>query len=211
MFSNTLSCKIGNTTGYELPSMEEPFPKCSKRPLSNNLMHHDHSQQYIDLNQSHANRGNFILKARGSDLMVSSHHAANTVNEDELYRELSVLRRSYSNSRLNHEKWQRAIAQQRPHMYSATSRPRNWPSTLMTQHQMNRLLVGQNNRHQPQSKMHSFQVLRSESLLKTASSCLNQQSASNSSTDDQTNSHGLNSHPINYSMIQSLRDDSLNS
>lgn len=195
--------------------MEEPFLKCNKRPLSSNLTnHHDHSQQYINLNQSHTNRANFILKAKGSDRMVSSHYSANAAsNEDELYRELSVVRRSYSNSRLNHDKWQRTIAQQRPQMYnSATSKPGNWPSTVMTAHQMNKFLVGQNtNRQQAQSKMHSFQVLRSESLLKAASTCLNQQSSSNSSSHDQTNSHGLNSHPINYSMIQSLRDDSLNS
>lgn len=196
--------------------MEEPFLKCNKRPLYSNLMNrHDHSQQYIDLNQSNTNRTNFILKAKGSDLMVSSHQAAyGARNEDELYRELSVLRRSYSNSRLNHDKWQRTIAQQRPQMCSATSKPGNWPSTLMTAHQMNKFLVGQNiNRHQQaRSKMHSFQVLRSESLLKAASTCLNQQSSSShSSSHDQTNSHGLNSHPINYSMIQSLRDDSLNS
>ena len=186
----------GNTTGYELPSMEEPFPKCNNRPLSSNLMH-NRSQQYISLNQS-ANR-NFILKAKGSDLMIS--HA----NNDELYREISILRRSYSNSRLNFNKWQRAVAEKRPHII--VNRTHNWPSRLMTQYQVDRFLAGQN--FGQQSKMHSFQVLRSESLMRAASTCMNQQSTSNASTDQ--NSQGINSRPINYSMIQSFRDDSLNS
>jgi hypothetical protein len=158
---------------------------------------HNRSQQYISLNQS-ANR-NFILKAKGSDLMIS--HA----NNDELYREISILRRSYSNSRLNYNKWQRAVAEKRPHII--VNRTHNWPSRLMTQYQVDRFLAGQN--FGQQSKMHSFQVLRSESLMRAASTCMNQQSTSNSSTDQ--NSQGINSRPINYSMIQSFRDDSLNS
>lgn len=174
-----------NTTGYELPSIDEAFPRYSqneKRPISNLIYE---GQQILD----NSTYKNFVLKPKPN---VSRDMNAN----QDIFRELSILRRSYSNSKLNNEIWRQGLAKNRPYV----NQQQNWPSQIMSQHQIELFLKNKNQRtfqrQQPNSKMHSFQVLRSsEDMLQAESEISNQNKIINMG---------------NNRMIQSFRDDSLN-
>ena len=176
-----------------MPSIEEAFSRYSqneKRPISNLV---NEGQYFLD----NSTNKNFILKPKpGND--VNGNMSVN----NNVYRELSMLRRSYSNSKLNNENWRRTLTSQRPH----ENQHQNWPSQIMSQHQLELFLANRNQKQQqlqhhqqrqyPQSKMHSFQVLRSEGMLQTGGGPLNQSRIITTG---------------NSRMIQSLRDESLNS
>ncbi len=82
--------------------------------------------------------------------------------ENGLYKELSVLRRSYSNSRINYDKWQRIHGNQ----------DQTWHSKIMSESQMKTFLARKNAAYRQgisdcsnNSKLHSFQMLRKEGLM----------------------------------------------
>lgn len=129
---------------------------------------------------------NFILKSK-------SKPKANHSQTENFYRELSALRRSYSNSRISYDKWQKSISNQRPHL----NRSQNWSSKVMSEHEMENFLTRKN-----QSKLQSFQVLRSEGMSAMA--------LANKHSQPLVHAHIVPRHHLkNKSMVHSLKDDSL--
>ncbi len=140
------------------------------------------SGQYILDASSTNNNMNFILKAQ-TRLSVS----AQKDMENGLYKELSVLRRSYSNSRLNYERWQLSMSQQHP---ANNNQNQAWNSKIMSEHQMATFLAKKRATHRQGkatsnniSKLQSFQMLRHQG--------------------------GLMPRDSRFEMVQSLRDESL--
>jgi hypothetical protein len=154
----------------------------SQKQLQLQQQQQQHHQIKLYSNDTSVNQ-NFILKekCKSNDCQndqyrqqfhMNLHHQhqlheqknSNNLNTNQIMiSDLNQIRRSYSNSRLDHEKWQNAIAKNRPHMNNNQSI--YWKSKIMSEHELKLFL---NKKNFSSSKQKNGHMLQSDGMLQTS-------------------------------------------
>ncbi len=111
------------------------------------------------------------------------------------------VRRSYSNSRLNYEKWQKSLNHHRAYLLNNTNQE-NWTSKIMSEHEMQRFF-NQKNLHSQ-----SFQMIRSDQHLLYNSHLLSKNNSKLFKLNQNQSVHY--DRPMNYCDVINSKDDLTN-